>query len=65
MVETKSPGVVEKGEIKKAEESIVNRFKSLGVLNVIIAGLINGSNPCAFAALIFFISYLTLQIHCL
>ena len=60
MVETKSPGVVEKGEIKKAEESIVNRFKSLGVLNIIIAGLINGSNPCAFAALIFFISYLTL-----
>lgn len=59
-VETKSPVVAEKGEIKKAEESIVNRFKSLGVLNVILAGLINGSNPCAFAALIFFISYLTL-----
>ena len=59
-VEAKSPVVAEKGEIKKAEESIVNRFKSLGVLNIIIAGLINGSNPCAFAALIFFISYLTL-----
>jgi thiol-disulfide isomerase/thioredoxin len=59
-VETKSPVVVGRGEIKQAEESIINRFKSLGVLNIMIAGLINGSNPCAFAALIFFISYLTL-----
>jgi thiol-disulfide isomerase/thioredoxin len=59
-VGTKSSLSVEQGEIKTAEESIVKRFKSLGILNVILAGLINGSNPCAFAALIFFISYLTL-----
>ena len=51
---------VEKGEIKKAEESMVDRFKSLGVLNIILAGFINGCNPCAFATLIFFISYLTM-----
>lgn len=59
-IETQSTLVAEKGEIKKAEESILRRFKSFGVLNILIAGLINGSNPCAFAALIFFISYLTL-----
>ncbi|OGP89324.1 MAG: hypothetical protein A2157_10490 [Deltaproteobacteria bacterium RBG_16_47_11] len=51
---------VTKGEIKKAEESMVDRFKSLGVLNIVIAGFINGCNPCAFATLIFFISYLTM-----
>jgi thiol-disulfide isomerase/thioredoxin len=47
-------------EIKKAEESMVSRFKSLGVLTIVSAGLIDGVNPCAFATLIFFISYLTL-----
>jgi thiol-disulfide isomerase/thioredoxin len=50
---------VESGEIKKAEESMINRFKSLGVLTVLSAGLIDGLNPCAFATMIFFISYLT------
>jgi len=59
-VETKTALKVEKGEIKKAEESIVERFKSLGILTIISAGLIDGINPCAFATLIFFISYLTL-----
>jgi thiol-disulfide isomerase/thioredoxin len=57
---TQSVLEVEKGEIKKAEESMVDRFKSLGVLNIILAGFINGCNPCAFATLIFFISYLTM-----
>ena len=59
-VETKSALEVEKGEIKKAEESMVDRFKSLGLLTIVSAGLIDGLNPCAFATLIFFISYLTM-----
>ena len=58
-VETPSALKVEKTEIKKAEESMVERFKSLGVLTIVSAGLIDGLNPCAFATLIFFISYLT------
>jgi thiol-disulfide isomerase/thioredoxin len=47
-------------EIKKAEQSIVERFKSLGVLAILSAGLIEGLNPCALATLVFFISYLTM-----
>jgi hypothetical protein len=47
-------------EIKKAEETIVERFKSLGIFAILAAGLIEGLNPCAFATLIFFISYLTM-----
>jgi thiol-disulfide isomerase/thioredoxin len=47
-------------EIKKAEASIVERFKSFGVLAILLAGLMEGLNPCALATLIFFISYLTL-----
>jgi cytochrome c biogenesis protein CcdA len=44
----------------EAEQSLVDRFRSFGVLTVLGAGLIDGLNPCAFATLIFFISYLTL-----
>jgi thiol-disulfide isomerase/thioredoxin len=58
-VKVKSTLEVDKSEIKKAEESMVSRFKSLGVLTIVSAGLIDGINPCAFATLIFFISYLT------
>jgi thiol-disulfide isomerase/thioredoxin len=47
-------------ETKKAEESIVERFKSFGVLAILLAGLVEGMNPCALATLIFFISYLTM-----
>jgi len=46
-------------EMKKGEESIIQRFKSLGILTILSAGLLDGINPCAFATLIFFISYLT------
>jgi len=44
----------------KAKESIIARFKSLGPFAVIAAGLIDGINPCAFATIIFFMSYLAL-----
>jgi cytochrome c biogenesis protein CcdA len=43
-----------------ADESIVGRFKSFGVLTVMGAGLIDGLNPCAFATLVFFVSYMAL-----
>ncbi|MGZ3606269.1 MAG: hypothetical protein ACXU9P_15125, partial [Thermodesulfobacteriota bacterium] len=46
-------------ETKKAEQSIIQRFKSLGILTIVSAGLLDGINPCAFATLIFFISYLS------
>jgi thiol-disulfide isomerase/thioredoxin len=59
-VETKSPLKVEQGEVKKAEESIVERFESFGVLAILLAGLIEGLNPCSLATLVFFISYLTM-----
>ncbi|MBI9048673.1 MAG: hypothetical protein JEZ00_04610 [Anaerolineaceae bacterium] len=41
--------------------SILERFKSMGWFTVVAAGLIDGLNPCAFATLIFFISYLTMS----
>jgi cytochrome c biogenesis protein CcdA/thiol-disulfide isomerase/thioredoxin len=38
--------------------SIVERFRSFGVFTVLAAGLVDGLNPCAFATIVFFISYL-------
>jgi cytochrome c biogenesis protein CcdA len=43
----------------EGEKSLIDRFKSLGLLTVLGAGLVDGLNPCAFATLVFFISYLT------
>ncbi|MEJ2210521.1 MAG: cytochrome c biogenesis protein CcdA [Anaerolineae bacterium] len=40
------------------EQGILARFRSFGLLTVLGAGLIDGLNPCAFATLVFFISYL-------
>jgi cytochrome c biogenesis protein CcdA/thiol-disulfide isomerase/thioredoxin len=42
----------------QAEQSLIDRFRSFGLLTVLGAGLIDGLNPCAFATLVFFISYL-------
>lgn len=58
---TGAPPLWEEFNPVEAERSIVERFKSLGVLTVAFAGLVDGLNPCAFATLIFFVSYLTLS----
>jgi len=56
---TVPPWDVAEGERTEAEGRIVERFKTLGLSTVAAAGLIDGVNPCAFATLIFFLSYLT------
>ena len=42
-------------------QSIVERFSSLGVFTIVFAGLVDGLNPCAFATLVFFVSYLSIS----
>lgn len=42
------------------EDRLVERFESIGIWVIVISGLIDGFNPCAFATIIFFISYLAL-----
>jgi len=46
---------------QEAKTNIVERFESFGALTVVFAGLVDGLNPCAFATLVFFVSYLTLS----
>ena len=40
-------------------QGIIDRFVSFSALTVLGAGLIDGLNPCAFATLVFFVSYMT------
>lgn len=43
-----------------AQDRLIARFQSFGLTAVAVSGLIDGINPCAFATIIFFISYLAL-----
>lgn len=50
--------VVARPEIAAAQEVVQERFEALTLPVVLAAGLIDGINPCAFATIIFFLSYL-------
>jgi hypothetical protein len=45
--------------LKNGEQRIIDRFKKFSLSAVLIAGFIDGVNPCAFATIIFLVSYLT------
>ena len=45
----------------QGDQNIIERFRSMSWVTVVLAGLIDGLNPCAFATLIFFVSYLSLS----
>ena len=42
-------------------QSIIDRFQQMGPMAVVLDGLIDGINPCAFATIIFFASYLAIS----
>jgi len=44
-----------------ATSSILSRFRGLSLAAVAVAGLIDGVNPCAFATILFFVSYLAVS----
>jgi cytochrome c biogenesis protein CcdA/thiol-disulfide isomerase/thioredoxin len=48
-------------DVQAAQQGIIERFRSFGAFTVVLAGLVDGLNPCAFATLVFFVSYLTLS----
>ncbi len=58
LAEDDSWSVVAEPEIAAAKEEVETRYKSLTLPVVLFAGLIDGINPCAFATIIFFLSYL-------
>jgi cytochrome c biogenesis protein CcdA len=44
--------------LMKGEKNIIDRFKQFSLGAVLIAGFIDGLNPCAFATIVFLVSYL-------
>lgn len=42
------------------DEQIIERFKKFGSFVVFLAGLVDGINPCAFATIVFFLSFMTI-----
>jgi MFS family permease len=50
---------VTKEALEKGEKSIIDRFKGWSLSAVLVAGFLDGINPCAFATIIFLVSYLT------
>ena len=54
-------GYVPIPEVNLSVSDLISRFQLIRPIGVISAGLIDVVNPCAFTAIIFFISFLTLQ----
>lgn len=46
---------------EEGSQTLMERFQKMGWVAVLLAGLVDGLNPCAFATIIFFVSYLTLS----
>ncbi len=46
---------------EEGNTALIDRFEKMGWLTVALAGLVDGLNPCAFATIIFFVSYLSLS----
>lgn len=59
--ETGSPAFWENCNPEECNTALLDRFEKMGWLAVVLAGLVDGLNPCAFATIIFFVSYLSLS----
>jgi len=56
-----SPKVWDAFDEEQGSSNIIDQFRNMSWLTVVLAGLVDGLNPCAFATLIFFVSYLTIS----
>ncbi|MBI4833293.1 MAG: hypothetical protein HY811_00510 [Planctomycetes bacterium] len=53
-----SPEAIPGAQAGKVPEAIKERFNSFNIMALIGAGLLDGFNPCAFATVVFFVSFL-------
>jgi cytochrome c biogenesis protein CcdA len=51
----------EEDEMRVASAELRSLGRSFSVIGILLAGLIDGINPCAFAVIVFLVSYLTLN----
>lgn len=48
-------------EVSEGRSAIVERFRQMGPAALVVAALLDGINPCAFATILFFVSYLAVS----
>lgn len=60
-LDTGAPAFWEDLDVSGGRTSILARFERMGPVAVVVAGLIDGVNPCAFATILFFASYLAIS----
>jgi cytochrome c biogenesis protein CcdA len=58
---TGAPAFWDDLDVEAGKTSIIARFKKMGPLAVVAAALLDGINPCAFATVLFFVSYLAVS----
>ncbi len=58
MPDDSSWAIFEEEEMVEAKQAVEETFSNITLLIVILGGLFDGVNPCAFATIIFFLSYL-------
>lgn len=58
---TGSPAFWEEYDKSEGINALVEKFRTIEWPGIMASGLIDGLNPCAFATIIFFISYLTIS----
>ncbi|MGB4595731.1 MAG: cytochrome c biogenesis protein CcdA, partial [Anaerolineaceae bacterium] len=58
---TGSPAFWEEYNKSEGIAALIDKFKTIEWPGIMASGLIDGLNPCAFATIIFFISYLTIS----
>ena len=50
---------VTQAALLSGEQRMIERFRKFGLTTVLVAGFIDGLNPCAFATIVFLVSYLS------
>jgi len=53
-----APWNISEKELDAARDRLIERFGRIGLVPVLVGGLIDSINPCAFATLVFFIGYI-------
>ncbi|MFO7917099.1 MAG: hypothetical protein R6V13_03350 [Anaerolineae bacterium] len=59
--ESGAPAFWQELDVASGRQRILERFRAMGPLTVAAAALVDGVNPCAFATILFFVSYLAIS----
>jgi cytochrome c biogenesis protein CcdA/glutaredoxin len=56
-----APAFWEDLDPEEGKRTLIQQFEQIGLLAIVLAALVDGINPCAFATILFFVSYLAIS----